>query len=173
MNHPQLSEIGVIQRTHGVNGELQVSGLNDFLPENHTLESVFLLIEGIPIPFCIKSIRPKGSNLTLVTFEDTETLKLAQELVGHKVFAEITDKQLPKEEELFLDDLIGYTVVSTLGIQLGVIETLQDYSGNFLFEVIDLSNNELLIPAAPELISEIDEESKTIIMDLPEGITDL
>lgn len=171
MTHPHLSEIGVIQRTHGVNGELQVSGLNELLPENHTLESVFLQIEGIPIPFFIKSVRPKGPNLTLLTFEDAETQKLAQELVGLKVFAEIAAKESPSE--LFLDDLIGYTVVSDLGVQLGVIETLQDYSGNLIFEVSGPTFKELLIPAAPDLILEIDEESKTIIMDLPEGITDL
>ena len=177
MIHPHLTEIGVIQRTHGVNGELQVSGLSNFLPENHTLESVFLLIEGIPIPFFIKSIRSKGPNSSLVTFEDAETLKLAQELVGHKVYAETIGKQSQKkkekESELFLDDLVGFTIVSNLGIQLGTIETLQDYSGNLVFEVIDPTGNELLIPATTDFMLEVDEDSKTIIMDLPEGITDL
>ncbi|MDY0349094.1 MAG: ribosome maturation factor RimM [Tenuifilaceae bacterium] len=171
VNHPHLTEIGKIQRTHGVNGELQVSGLNDFLSENHTLESVFLSIEGIPIPFFIASIRPKGTNLVLLTFEDITTLKLAQELVGHKILAEVTSKQPP--EELSLDNLIGFTIVSRLGVQLGTIAALQDYSGNLIFEVSNPTNNELLIPASPDLIMEIDEESKTIIMDVPEGITNL
>ncbi|HZJ74748.1 MAG TPA: PRC-barrel domain-containing protein, partial [Perlabentimonas sp.] len=94
-----------------------------------------------------------------------------QELVGHKILAEVTSKQPP--EELSLDNLIGFTIVSRLGVQLGTIAALQDYSGNLIFEVSNPTNNELLIPASPDLIMEIDEESKTIIMDVPEGITNL
>lgn len=171
MNQPLITEIGKIQKTHGVNGELQVRWSNDFYPEDHKLESVFLIIEGIPIPFFIKSIRSKGSNLALIKLEDTETLNQAENLVGRKVAAEIEGKQA--SDELFLDDLVGFAVISNRGVQLGTIENLQDYSGNLLFEVSGPTYKELLLPASPELILEIDEESKTIVMNLPEGITDL
>jgi 16S rRNA processing protein RimM len=171
MNQPHLTEIGKIQKTHGVNGELQVSWSNDFFPDEHKLESVFLLIDGIPIPFFINSFRGKGTDASLVKMDEVETQTQASELVGLSVFAEISQKQ--SQNELFLDDLVGFTVVNHLGVQLGTIETLQDYAGNLVFEIKNPSGQELLIPASPDFIVEIDEDSKTIVMELPEGLADL
>ena len=171
MNQPHLTEIGKIQKTHGVNGELQVGWFNDFYPEDHNLESVFLLIDGIPIPFFIQSMRMKGADLSLLRFDDVDTIELAEELIGLKVMAEIQSSQ--SDDELMLDDLVGFVVVTNRGVQLGTIEVLQDYAGNLVFELQTASGNELLIPASPDLIVEVDVESKSIIMELPEGIADL
>jgi 16S rRNA processing protein RimM len=171
MNQPHLTEIGKIQKTHGVNGELQVGWLNDFFPEDHNLESVFLVIDGIPIPFFIQSMRMKGADLSLLRFDDVNTVELAEELVGLKVMAEV--KVSTADDELLLEDLVGFAVITSLGVQLGTTEVLQDYAGNLVFELQTVSGNELLIPASPDLIVEVDVDSKSIIMELPEGIADL
>ncbi|MDD3567367.1 MAG: ribosome maturation factor RimM [Bacteroidales bacterium] len=171
MNQPHLTEIGKIQKTHGVNGELQVSWSTDFYPEDHNFESVFLVIEGIPIPFFVQSIRMKGADSSIITLDEIGTIQQAEELVGLKVMAEV--KSSGSSDELTLDDLVGFIVITNRGVQLGTIEVLQDYAGNLVFELQTASGNELLIPASPELIVEIDEDSKSIIMELPEGIADL
>lgn len=171
MNQPHLTEIGKIQKTHGVNGELQVSWSNDFYPEDHNLESVFLVIDGIPIPFFIQSLRMKGANSSLIILDEIDTIQLADELVGLKIMAEV--KSSSSSDELTLDDLVGFVVITSRGVQLGTIEVLQDYAGNLVFELQTASGNELLIPASPDLIVEIDEDSRSIIMELPEGIADL
>lgn len=171
MNHPLFTEIGKVQRTHGVNGEVQVNWSNDFYPEEHILESVFLQIEGIPIPFFIKSIRSKGRELSLIQFDEVDSIDQASELVGLKIFAEV--KGVENDNELYLNDLVGFAIITSKGVTLGVIDEFQDFSGNLVFQVINSAGNELLIPAVPEFIVEIDEETKTIIMELPEGIADL
>lgn len=171
MNHPLFTEIGKVQRTHGVNGEVQVSWTNDFYPEDHNLESVFLLIEGIPIPFFVKSIRSKGRDASLVKFDEIDSIDQASELVGLMIFAEV--KGVEDEHELYLSDLVGYTIITNKGIKLGEIVEFQDFSGNLVYQVVNSAGNEILIPAVPEFIIEIEEDSKTIIMELPEGIADL
>lgn len=171
MNHPLFTEIGTVKRTHGVNGEVQITWINDFYPEEHKLESVFLQIEGLPIPFFIKSLRSKGSDASLIRFDEIDSIDDANELVGLKILAEVKGKET--NDELFLDDLVGYTIITNIGVKLGVIEEFQDFSGNLLFQVINSAGNEIIIPAVPEFIIEIDEDSKTLIMELPEGISDL
>jgi 16S rRNA processing protein RimM len=171
MNHPQLTEIGTIQRTHGVNGEVQISWTNDFDPQDHKLESVFLLIDGIPIPFLVQSIRGKSANVSIIRFDEIDELNQSNELVGFKVFAEI--KRIVEEEELTFDDLIGYTIILNTGIQLGVVEELQDFAGNLVFLVLNSAGHEILIPATPDYILELNEESKTLVLELPEGLADL
>jgi 16S rRNA processing protein RimM len=171
MNKPQLIEIGTVQRTHGVNGEVQVSWTNDFDPQDHKLESVFLVIDGIPIPFFITSIRGKGANVSIIHFDEIEELNASNELVGLKVFAEI--KQKVVEDEFTLDDLVGYFIVTSGDILLGRIEELQDYGGNLVFQVINSAGHELLIPATSDFIVDINEDTKTLLLDLPEGLADL
>ncbi len=164
-----LTQVGLIQRTHGVNGEVQVGWDDDFDPEKNKLKSVFLLIEGIPIPFFITSHRSKGYD-SLVKFEDVENHNQASELVGLKVFASIKRSRTTKE--LTLNDLIGYTIISSKGIQVGTVEEFHDYSGNLVFSVLNTAGKELLIPASPDLIIEVNEESNYLIIELPDGIAD-
>jgi len=171
MSHPQLTEIGTIQRTHGVNGEVQIAWTNDFDPDEHKIESVFLLIEGIPIPFFIKSLRSKGRDASLINFDEVETMADANDLVGLRIFAEI--KRKAKSDEVYLEDLVGYTIITNLGVKMGEIDGIHDYSGNLVFQVKNSAGNEVLIPATPDFILELDEDSKTLIMELPEGLADL
>ena len=82
-------------------------------------------------------------------------------------------KRKPKSDEVYLDDLVGYTIITNLGVKLGEIDGIQDYSGNLVFQVKNSAGNEVLIPATPDFILELDEDSKTLIMELPEGLADL
>jgi 16S rRNA processing protein RimM len=116
-------------------------------------------------------MRMKGADLSLLRFDDVNTVELAEELVGLKVMAEV--KVSTADDELLLEDLVGFAVITSLGVQLGTTEVLQDYAGNLVFELQTVSGNELLIPASPDLIVEVDVDSKSIIMELPEGIADL
>ena len=171
MNHPQLTEIGTITKTHGVKGEVQVSWTNSFDPDEQRLESVFLQMDGIPIPFLLKSIRGKGAEDALILLNEVESINEANELVGLKIFAEIKRKK--PQSELYLDDLVGFSIISNKGVQLGQIEHLEDYSGNLVFQVVNNSGHELLIPASPDFILELDEKSKVLIMEIPEGLAEL
>jgi len=171
MSHPQIFEIGSIQRTHGVNGELQVSWVNDFYPDEHKLESVFIEIDGIPIPFFIQSIRNKGETSSLIRLQEFNSINDVDELVGCKLF--LAGKPAEQDEEFFLDDLVGYSLLNQKGILLGEIKSLEDYSGNSVFFVEQPSGNELIVPASPDLIIEIEEETRSLVMEIPHGLTDL
>jgi 16S rRNA processing protein RimM len=171
MSHPQLTEIGTITKTHGIKGEVQVSWTNSFDLDEQKLESVFLQIEGIPIPFLVKSIRGKGAEDALILFNEVESIDEANELVGLKIFAEIKRKKA--QSELYLDDLVGFSIISNKGVLLGQIEHLQDFSGNLVFQVMNNSGHELLIPATPDFILDLDEGSKTLVMEIPEGLAEL
>ena len=85
MNLPQLFEIGSVQRTHGVNGEVQVNWTNNFNPDENKIESVFIEIDGIPIPFFITTLRSKGHSSSLLKLEDIEDINVADELVGNRI----------------------------------------------------------------------------------------
>jgi 16S rRNA processing protein RimM len=171
MGSNQFVEIGVIQRTHGVNGEFQVVWNNEFYLEEQNLESVFIEFDGIPIPFFISSIRNKGDDKALIKLEDVEDVNVADEFVGLKLL--LPSDQIESEDELLMSDLVGYTLISNQNQLVGKIIDYQEYQTNSVFTVMHQSGSELMIPAVNDLIIEIDPEGKTVVMEIPEGLVDL
>jgi 16S rRNA processing protein RimM len=164
-------EIGYIQRTHGINGELAVS-LNssvEFNPEE--LESVFLEIEGIPVPFFITRICFQNPEKAIVKFDDVDSIDQAQELYGIKML--IPSRSVELKDEVYLSDLVGYKVLNTDKSEVGVIVDYTEYSMNATFELVTPDGKHVLVPVAEELIVEVDTSAKLIEMELPEGLIDL
>ena len=72
----------------------------------------------------------------------------------------------------FLDDLIGYTLVSD-GKEVGVIADYDDSTANVLLKVERNDGSALLVPVSDELVENVDSESRKLEMYLPEGLLDL
>ena len=66
--------------------------------------------------------------------------------------------------------IIGFQIVDN-GTQqtIGAITEVDDSTENVLF-VVDAHHEELLIPASEELITGVDYDSRTIQMNIPEGL---
>lgn len=171
MGNAGFVEIGYIQRTHGINGELTVSLSSsvDFNPEE--LESVFLEIEGIPVPFFITRIRFQNPEKAIVKFDDVDSIDQAQELYGLKML--IPSHGGEPEDQVYLSDLVGYKVLNTDKSEVGLIVDYTEYAMNATFELVTPGGKHVLVPAVEELIVEIDTSAKWLEMELPEGLIDL
>ena len=172
MSQNQFTKIGIIQRTHGINGELQVFWDSNFDSNEKILESVFIKIDGIPIPFFISSIRSKGTDYAIIKFEDVDDIKSASKFENLLLLIS-TDTLADDTEDLYLEDLVEYTILSTQNQIVGKIVGYQDFNSNSIFTVLHPSGVELLIPANMELIVEVKEGTQTLIMQIPEGLLDL
>jgi 16S rRNA processing protein RimM len=172
MSRTHLVEIGIIKRIHGVSGEVQVLWLPNVIPnEKNLLESVFIVIDGIPVPFFITSIRGNNADMAIVRFDEIDSADDAAEFVGATILA---NKSNTKEtEELYFDDLVGYTILDGKGSLVGLITGFEEYATNAIFMVKGNSGQEIILPAAPELIISINEDTKTLTLQVPEGLIDI
>lgn len=73
---------------------------------------------------------------------------------------------------VYLEDLIDYTIVSD-HVTVGLVCDIDDSTADNPLFVVTTATGEILIPAAADLINDIDNENKTIIMSLPEGLINL
>jgi len=135
------------------------------------LESVFIEFDGIPVPFFITSIRSKGVDQALIKLDDVEDVNIANELVGLKVM--LPSGEIEEGDELLMSDLVGYTLISNHNQLVGKIIDYQEYQSNSVFTITHQSGAEVMIPAVDELIVEVDQEKKTVLMEIPEGLIDL
>lgn len=172
-----MTTIGKIQKTFGAHGELLLALYGDFsLPQDTPL---FISIDGLNVPFYLKSAEEKGNKLVVV-FDDMESEKRALELVGKEVAVELSARQsrIMRDEHTAQSNetsnlLIGYKVTDKTSGELGTITNRLDYPGNPCLQVTNAAGQEIIIPANNDLVVSVDNEQKILTMDLPQGLLEI
>lgn len=151
--------IGTIARTHGKQGELQVRTVNEYWDDSDA-DFLILMLDAIPVPFRVLEWRVKGADL-LFTLQDIATEQDALRLVGSEVYMLRRDIATTDDNTILCwQDIIGYTV------QGCAIVAIDDTTANVLATLSDGR----LIPLHEDLITAINHDTKTITMNLPEGL---
>ncbi len=163
----EVYRIGRLGKAHGVKGEVSFQ-FDDDIFDRVDCDYLILEVDGILVPFFIEEYRFRSDTVALVKFEDVDTQQRAQELTGCDVYF---PRSLADDDETpSLSMLIGFDVVDvTTGTTVGRIAAIDDSTANLLFELEDGR----LIPAAEELITNIDSKNKVIKMTIPEGLLEL
>jgi len=172
-NAPQPLTVGRVSKTFGLNGELVINLYDTFPYDQAQGESIYVEIDGIWTPFFFGSFRRRGQSKAVVIFDDMDTEYRSSELVGREfvVFVQEEQANVP-DDELYLEDLTGYTVRIENHEGQGEITGFIESEFNPLFEVA-WNGEAILIPAADDFIVEINEKKKFLTLDIPEGLLEL
>lgn len=162
-----LQKVGFVTKAHGFKGHLQVKLLEDLTSDWHK-EPVFFEIQGQPVPFFIEEISSKPGDIIIILLKSVNTEIEALKFKG---------KDLLVKEELIeelneLPDLIGWTFTDHSTGKEGVIEDVMANTHQIILQT-KINNKEVLIPLTEDFILEVNEETKTIIFDLPPGLVDI
>lgn len=162
-------KIGVIGKAHGVKGELSIQ-IDDDIFDRVDAEYLVLKLDGIFVPFFMEEYRFKSDSVALVKFEGVDTQERARELTGVEVYFPRELAEQDESAELSYSALVGYTLIDdNSGKPVGTIAYVDEQTINIMFELEDGR----LIPASEELIVDVDQQARTITLDIPEGILDL
>lgn len=166
-------KIGRIGKPHGVGGEVTLRFSDDVF-DRVDADYVVLLVDGILVPFFIEEYRFRSDEVALMKFEDIDTIERASELTGCDVFfpRHLADAD---DDMLTWSQIVGYDIVdvspcNTQDVSqeklVGRIASVDETTINVLLELTDGT----LIPAAAELIADIDHDARKLYMTLPEGL---
>lgn len=163
--------LGKIIKVSGYEGAVAVRLEKNFIENIPEMESVFLEIEGRPVPFFIDNQEYSGADLLRLQFVGYSSNEKISEFVGCRVF--LTTDNYHDRESGNNPGLTGYKVFVSENELLGTIfETVENH-GQWLINVRSKDKKNILIPLHEDFIVRIDKEDRTIIMDLPEGLIDL
>jgi 16S rRNA processing protein RimM len=162
----EIFKAGKINKTHGVNGELNCAIDADTIDR---AEYMVLDMDGIFVPFFISNIRVKSSNSVLLTLEDIETETDARNLVGKDIYLPI--HLMSDEDMLSYEYFVGFTVVNA-DEKLGEISFVDDQTVNILFG-ISAEDGDILLPAVEDFIMEVDNENKILYTNYPNELVEL
>ena len=150
--------IAKILKSNGIDGDVLIGLTEIDASEIKTEEPVFIEFDGLPVPFFISDVRPKGSTRAIVHLTDIDSLRDAEELVGREICIE---GDWDDEDD---EDFTGWTLYDGER-HVGTGEGLEDIPGNPCLIVGDA-----LIPLHEDLILSADPEKRILVMDLPEGL---
>lgn len=176
INPEDVFKIGQFAKPHGIKGEITLLidyDVSDTWDESKEEPFIICDMDGILVPFFIEDYRYKGNTSLLIKLEDVNTEAEAREFSNRAVYYPL-DKVDPEElaGEITWDNFIGFTVIDENKGEIGEITHVDDTTLNVLLQ-IDHNGQDILLPAAEELIKEVDYEKRMLFVSMPEGLLDL
>lgn len=164
-----LIAYGKVRRTHGNQGEVILALVS---PAFEVLEPqfLFLLIDEIPVPYRLASIRGGGEQF-IIGFEGVDTLTDAETLVGLE--AQIHQDELPEEHSNISLTFRNYQLQHVGGELIGRIVDIDSSTTNILILIERPNHSEVTIPLVEQWIASIDDHHRIITMDFPLELLDL
>jgi len=169
----KCTEVGFIQKPHGLKGEVIVIFDNQFQKSSESFENYFIEIDGGLVPFFVSEdgIRYRNNESLIIKFDYIDSPQKAKEISGCKVF--ISNDELSMENSSEANNtLIGMNVIDKTSGELGTITSLDDFSGNIVI-TIKHPKSEILIPLSDKIIKKVDKKNRRLYLDCPEGLIDI
>ena len=160
--------IGIIQKPHGIRGEVKVFPKTDFIEERFkTGKHILLDFNGKKTPQIIETVRMhKGS--VLVKFKGLDSLNDVEFFHRGELFVEREALHELSDDEFYFVDLVGCHVVVD-GNDLGEVVEVMETPAHPILRVKG-HERDILIPFVERFILDVDLASKTICVDWMEGL---
>ncbi len=163
-----MKTIGRITKTYGFEGAVVVRSQSGITGEPEQGEPVFVVIDGIPVPFFTREAWLSNPVTLIISFDDYLTDSSVRHLKGCEV-------RMAGETDAGDDDLTaltGFTLTDTGSGFSGIITKVLENPGQLL-AVVAVPGGEIFIPLHPDLIVTVETGKKRIVMTLPEGLISL
>jgi 16S rRNA processing protein RimM len=178
----EIAKIGNFNKPHGIKGELSFSFTNDVFSES---KNPFFICEldGIFVPFRVENSRFTSDTAALIKLKTIDSDEQARLLTNKDVYFD--KKQFNAGggdvarhvSTTTWDYFRGFLLIDEIHGEIGIISDVDDTTDNVLFVIDSTAETRhatsLLIPAAEEFITHVDDDGKKIFVKLPDGIFDL
>lgn len=170
MGDSETLPLGQFGRPHGVRGELS---LRLFNPDGPALEDLELPLDVEVVrgesrsPAKLTAVRAAADAL-LVCVDGVDTREAAAAFTNAELW--IPRRYLPAlaEGEVYVEDLIGCTVVDAEGRVRGTVRASFWNGAQDVLTVDEPGGGELLVPVVDEFIVEVDLEARRLVVDTHE-----
>ncbi len=161
-----LIPVAQVLKSYGTEGQVMISfpeELREILEKN---EPVFLFFDSLPVPFFVDVLEQKGNKKAIVRFTDIDTMDQAEEITGMKIHIQDSEAEAA-DGEFSLEHLIGFTIYDQKRKKVGTLGNVLDFSGNICIEIAESG---ALIPFHDDLLLAFDPESRSIELEISEGL---
>ena len=166
-----ILRVGVITTTHGLRGEVKVFPTTDDPKRFKKLKEVLLDTGKERRKLQVESVRFQ-KNLVILKFKEFNNINDVEHYKKCDLYVSRKNAVKLEENENFIVDLIGLHVVLEDGTEFGIMKDVLQTGANDVYIVEMLDGREVLLPAIPECILDVDLDSETMTIHLMKGLLD-
>ena len=167
---PVYLAVGLLRRPHGVRGEIMLEVQTSFPERLEPGAKFYAGKKRVPLTVATKGQHNKGLLLSFEGISDRDEIGRFRNL--HLYALESEWPSLP-EGEYYDHQLIGLQViVDGTGEKLGELKDVHKTGANDVYIVISVSGREILLPAIPEVILDVDLDHRQMSVYLIPGLID-
>lgn len=163
--------IGQVLSPHGVAGITRVYPYTDYPGRCHALKHVTLELHGKRGRLTVEKASIYG-RFWLIKFVGVDTREQAGRLTGGILFISKLERPSLPEGSYYFDQIEGLEVYTARGELLGKIVEVVSTGGHDLYRV-NCNGKEILLPAVKQFVKQIDPFAGRMVVELPEGLTEL
>ncbi|MBO5199317.1 MAG: 16S rRNA processing protein RimM [Lachnospiraceae bacterium] len=164
-----LLRVGVISSVHGIRGEVKVFPTTDDIGRFEELKEVMLDTGKGLIPLTVEGVK-FFKQFAILKIKGYDTIESIERYKGRDLLVTRENAVELAEGEFFICDILGFSVVSTEGEELGILDDVMETGANDVFVVKKPDGKELLLPYIDECIREISLKEKKITAYLMPGL---
>ena len=161
--------VGVIASTHGLKGEVKVYPTTDDPRRFSDLKRVYLdtgkeylSLEVTGVKFFKKQV--------ILKFREFQNINEVEAYRGRDLLVSREEAVVLGENENFIVDLIGMEVRTDEEERLGLLTDVLKTGANDVYVVETEDKKEVLLPAIPSCILEVDTAAARMTVHIPEGL---
>lgn len=164
--------IGTIINTHGIKGEVKVKQISDF-KERFTVGSTVYVIDKHEqvVTLTIDGSRTQ-QELLLLHFDGYDTIESVEPFKGCTLKIEEIQQTALAAHEYYYHEIIGCTVYTVEGEELGEIDAILSPGANDVWVVQTKDKKEILLPYIEQVVKDVDVDNKRVYIELMEGLID-
>jgi 16S rRNA processing protein RimM len=164
--------VGKIVNTHGIKGEVRVISRTDFPEERYAIgNTLYIWKEGSKQPIEVKVTSHRThKSFDLLTFEGYHNVNEVEPFKG--ALLKVPEEQLGEleENEYYYHEIIGCTVVSEDGEEIGKIKEILSPGANDVWVVKRPNGKEAYIPYIEQVVLKVDVKEKLVTIHVMEGL---
>lgn len=164
---PVYLTVGFLRRPHGLRGEIIMDLHTDF-PER-LKRGRKLLVSEDHRPVTVQSVR-EHQNGVLIKFNGVDTSEDAGQFRNQWVYVKASDLPPLPEGQIYQHELFGFKVVDENDNLLGELVEILETGANDVYVVKDETGRELLLPAIPSVILNLDVARRLMHVHVLEGL---
>jgi 16S rRNA processing protein RimM len=159
--------IGFLRRPHGVSGEIIMDIHTDFPDRIKSGKKV--LVGEKHQPLTLDTVRPHSNGL-LVSFRGVDTPEDAGKYRNQWVYVKAAEAAPLPDGQYYKYQLVDLDVVEDTGNPLGKLVEIIETGANDVYVVKNEAGKEILLPAIPAVVLNIDMQQRVMKVHLLEGL---
>jgi 16S rRNA processing protein RimM len=164
---PVYLVVGFLRRAHGVQGEIIMDLHTDFPERFRSGRKLFVGEEHNVMT--VENVRSHAQGL-LIKFKGIETPEETARFRNQWVYIKATDAPPLPEGQIYQHQLFGFQVVDENENLLGELVEIIETGANDVYVVKNESGKEILLPAIPSVILDLDPARRFMRVHLLEGL---